>query len=336
MKQARIDIHAHAFPRAFLEHLAKLEPDDVRLREHVDGRLIALWNKAPLPEFRVEERLAAMAREQVSVEVLSAPPVYGRFCANTAALCSLMNELQEELAAQHPGRFLGFIHLPYHEPERALAELRRFQDHPSFVGVTLASNMNGRYPDASLDWLWGAASEADLPLFVHPVAPVHVESPISLPLVHFPGDTTVFASSMILSGVLERFPNLKVILAHLGGSLSVLGSRLDMISHPHFPPHPGSDLPRLPSEYVRKFYVDTAQGFSEAAYVAAFEAFGADHMLYGSDYFLMDTPWREDLNAFLEPRLRDPKLRNAVLEGNARRLLRLPGAEPTAQPTVCS
>src|SRR5690606_20274031 len=161
---------------------------------------------------------------------------------NTATLCTLMNELQQELAVQHPGRFLGFIHLPYHDRQAGLAELRRFQGQAAFVGVTLSSNVKGSYPAEQLDWLWGAASEADLPLFVHPVAPAHVESPISLPLVHFPGDTTVFAASMILSGVLERFPKLRVVLAHLGGSLSVLGSRLDMISHPHFPPHRGAEL----------------------------------------------------------------------------------------------
>lgn len=317
----RIDMHTHAFPLAFLEHLQKVEPG-VAMRDLPDGRRVALWNKAPLPVFSLEERLASMDAEGVASEVLSAPPVYGRFGPETANLCARMNDLQGEIADAAPGRFHAFVHLPYHDRGKAEAELRRLEDDPRFVGVTLASNINGAYPGAELEWLWPALCERDFPVFVHPVAPAGAQSPISLPLVHFPSDTTVFASTLILSGVMERYPALKVILAHYGGSLSVLGSRLDMIAHPHFPSHMGADLPQRPSAYVRRFYVDTAQGFDSAAFVAALEAFGASHLLYGSDYFLLDTPWRDDLNRFLDPRLEGLGLGEAVRAGNARSLLR--------------
>jgi aminocarboxymuconate-semialdehyde decarboxylase len=321
LQEPRIDVHAHAFPEAFLRDLAARYPQEVALTER-DGTLIALWNKAPLPAFDVAARLRAMDEEQVELEVLSAPPLYGHFDQHTADLCRSMNAFQVELARTYPGRFRAFLHLPCHDAHAVERELSRWSDEPAIVGVTMASNMNGAYlGDASLSYLWPLLCEARLPVFVHPVAPCGVSSPIALPILHFPNDTAIAAASLIYSGVFDRHPQLNVILPHYGGTLAMLAQRLDMLRHPHFPPLPGVICEQAPSAYVSRFYVDTAQGFHEAGLACARAVFGSDHLLYGSDYFLLDTPWRHDLNAFLDLSLTDARERAAILRGNARALL---------------
>jgi predicted TIM-barrel fold metal-dependent hydrolase len=320
-RQMRIDVHAHAFPDAFLRELAALYPSEVALSER-NGTLIALWNKAPLPAFDANARLRAMDEEQVELELLSAPPLYTHFDEHTAKLCRGMNAFQVELAHRHPDRFRAFLHLPYHDAEATVRELEHWSEDPAISGVTLASNMAGVYPgDARLDYLWPLLIDAALPVFIHPVAPCGVSSPIALPVLHFPNDTAVAAASLIYAGVFDRHPALRVILPHYGGTLPLLAQRLDMLRHPHFPALPGVVCERAPSTYVASFYVDTAQGFHEAGLECARSVFGADHLLYGSDYFLLDTPWRRDLNAFLDRALSDERERAAILRGNATALL---------------
>jgi aminocarboxymuconate-semialdehyde decarboxylase len=242
-----------------------------------------------------------------------------------------MNAFQVELARRHPGRFRAFLHLPYHDAGATERELACWSDEPAIVGATMASNMNGAYPgDASLSYLWPLLCEARLPVFIHPVAPCGVSSPIALPILHFPNDTAIAAASLIYSGVLDEHPQLNVILPHYGGTLAMLAQRLDMLRHPHFPALPGVVCKHPPSAYVSRFYVDTAQGFHDAGLDCARAVFGSSRLLYGSDYFLLDTPWRRDLNAFLDRALPDARERAAILRGNARALLLERAARTTA------
>jgi aminocarboxymuconate-semialdehyde decarboxylase len=321
MNTDRIDVHAHAFPEELLQKLAALYPSEVALTSK-DRTLIAVWQKAPLPAVDLEQRTREMDRDGVQIEVLSVPPVYGHFDLHSAQLCRDVNEFQHEAASAFPGRFRGLIHLPFHDPVTAEQELERWSDEPSCVGVLLPSNIAGDYPGHErFSYLWPLLVERGLPAFIHPVAPCGLQSPIAPPVLHFPNDTAIAAASLIYSGVLETYPELRFVLPHYGGTLPMLQSRLDMIRHPHFPKLPGSALPMPPSSYVGQFYVDTAQGFHRPSFDCACAVFGHDRILYGSDYFLLDTPWRAELNRFLEQTLTDATLRHAVLRGNAERLL---------------
>ncbi len=327
----RIDVHAHAFPEDFLRELHRLYPDEVALTT-LAGTLVGIWNKAPLPAFEPAARLAAMDADGVEIEVLSAPPLYGHFDRHTARLCRQMNDFQLALSTAHPARFRAFVHLPYHDPEAAACELERLRAEPLCVGVVIASNMNGWYPgEERLRYLWPLLVEARLPVFIHPVAPCGVLSPIAPPVLHFPNDTAIAAASLIYAGVLDSEPGLRIVLPHYGGTLPMLQPRLDMVRHPHFPQLPGSRLAAPPSSYVTRFHVDTAQGFHAASFECARAVFGSAHMLYGSDYFLLDTPWRAQLNRFLDEALPDEREREAVLRGNASALL-LAGRE-SAEPS---
>ena len=190
------------------------------------------------------------------------------------------------------------------------------------AGIVLGSNVGGIYPgDASLLPVWEEIAASRLAVFLHPLSPCGYVGPIPPVIFHFVNDTAVAAATIIYSGLLDRFPELNIILAHYGGSMPYHLRRLDMIKHPHFPKSPGQDLQRWPSQYADRFYVDTAQGFHRPSFDCARAVFGIERLLYGSDYFLLDTPWRGELNAFFESLALSAIEREAIFRGNAQRLL---------------
>ena len=320
----RIDVHCHAFPEVVLRKFAAEYPKSFRLEQRRDsGALVAIWAGVPLPAWTLEERLAAIERDQVALEILSAPtPVYAQTDGNTAAVCAQMNEFQADVASRHPTRFRSFIHLPIHDLGATRFELRRWRDHPMTAGIVLGSNVGGVYPgDASLLPVWEEIAASRLAVFLHPLTPCGPLSPIPPVIFHFVNDTAVAAATIIYSGLLDRFPELNIILAHYGGSMPYHLRRLDMIKHPHFPKSCGQDLLRSPSQYADRFYVDTAQGFHRPSFDCARAVFGIERLLYGSDYFLLDTPFRSELNAFFETLPLSDAEREQIFQRNARRVL---------------
>jgi aminocarboxymuconate-semialdehyde decarboxylase len=319
-----IDVHAHGFPEAYLRQLAATYPEEVQVEEAPGVTpMMTRWAKAPLPAWDIERRLEEMDRDGVAVEVLSAPPVYSHLDTHTPEFCRLLNDFQAEVAQAAPGRFRSFIHLPVHDVPAALQERSRWHGRAEVAGVLFGSNMGGVYPgDVSLFPIWEAIQAANLPVFIHPLAPCASAGPVMPVILLFPGDTATAAASIIYSGLFERFPALKVILSHYGGGLAALARRLDMaVDIDFFPPGHGQDLPDRPSQYLPRFYVDTAQGFHRPAFDCACAVFGTQHLLYGSDHFFSASRWRSELNRFLAGLPLSQAERHAIVRGNAEKLL---------------
>jgi len=319
-----IDVHAHGFPEAYLRQLAATYPAEVQVEEASGTTpMVTRWSKAPLPAWDLERHLEEMNRDGVAVEILSAPPVYSHLDTHTAGFCRLLNDFQAEVVQAAPGRFRSFIHLPVHDVLASLQELTRWRGRVEVAGVLFGSNMGGMYPgERSLLPIWEAIDAADLSVFIHPLAPCGYAGPVMPVILAFPGDTATGAASIIYAGLFERFPNLKVILAHYGGGLGMLARRLDMaIDINFFPPEHGQNLPIPPSQYLPRFYVDTAQGFHRPAFDCACAVFGTQHLLYGSDHFFHGSRWRPELNRFLASLPLSQSERHAITRGNAERLL---------------
>ena len=319
-----IDVHAHGFPEVYLRQLAATYPTEVQVEEASRTTpMVTRWSKAPLPAWDLERHLEEMNRDAVALEILSAPPVYSHLDSHTARFCCLLNDFQAEVVQAAPGRFRSFLHLPVHDVTGSLQELARWRGRTEVAGVLFGSNMGGMYPgDVSLLPLWEAIDAADLPVFIHPLAPCGYAGPVMPVILAFPGDTATSAASIIYAGLFERFPNLKVILAHYGGGLGMLARRLDMaIDIDFFPPGHGQNLPIPPSQYLPRFYVDTAQGFYRPAFDCACAVFGTQHLLYGSDHFFHSSCWRPELNRFLASLPLLQSERHAIVRGNAERLL---------------
>lgn len=263
-----------------------------------------------------------MDRDGVATEILCAPLIYSKLDENTAPLCRDLNDFQATVAREHPGRFRSYLHLPVHRIEEALAELERWQSQPAVAGVVLGSNLGGSYAgDPAFLPLWQAIDRVGYPVFIHPIKPSACFGPAAPPLVMFPCDTALCAASIIYNGLFERFPAVRILLSHYGGVLPFLARRLDMgLEVAGFPPGHGQELPAPPSSYVKRFHVDTAQGYYRPAFDCAAAVYGIDHMLYGSDHFFDNSTWRPELNAFFATLgLSDVDIQT-IEHGNARRV----------------
>ena len=289
-----IDFHAHLYPRAFMDEIASVggpygialaRGDDAIERLRFEG--ITFWAYEP-SFWDVQARLASLDAAGVDLQVLSMGPpmVYWAEPAVGLRLCRVLNDAVAAVVQAHPTRFAGFMALPFQDTRLALQELERARGL-GLVGVQVGSNINGRPLDDPELWpIYERMAAEDLPLFVHPI------NPLGQPRIHdyrldltvgFPFETTLAAARLVFGGVMERFPALRVCLAHLGGALPFLQERLDIgwRTRQTFPGNT-TQLTRPPSDYFRRLYLDCVS-YSDPALVCALALYGADHLVLGSD-----------------------------------------------------
>src|SRR6266436_6133408 len=225
----KIDFHAHAFPEAFLRKLHEYYPGAVVLQHDAHGHLIGVSGGIPWPAWDHDQRLDDMNAGGVDVEILSTPSLYRRVDAHSPELCRLLNDLYADACQQSPERFKAFAHLPFNHLRDALAELDRVLALPGFVGVFITSNIGGKYLHTpEFVPFWDEVARRRVPVFMHPAAPPGYQEDDIAPLVAFPADTTLSTMKLLYSGVLERCPDLILILAHPGGTLPFLARRIDL------------------------------------------------------------------------------------------------------------
>jgi aminocarboxymuconate-semialdehyde decarboxylase len=244
-----------------------------------------------------------------------APPEVGR------QLASVFNDEVAAISRAHPRRFIAFATLPLQDVPAAVAEAERAA-RAGCRALYVGTNVNGRYLDNPVfEPLWACAVRHRLPVFTHPLNNAGEDRMNEWHLgnsVGNPGETALAAARLIMSGVLERHPDLEVVLAHGAGTLPFLLGRLD-----HTYAVRGevkAALRRPPSAYVKRFYADTITHHDQALAFLV-DAAGPSRVLLGTDlpYDMADP----------DPagRLRRLHLRPADVEsiesGNALRLLRL-------------
>jgi predicted TIM-barrel fold metal-dependent hydrolase len=208
--------------------------------------------------------------------------------------------------------------------EDALTELNRVLALPGFVGALITSNVGDQYLHTP-DFLpfWEEIAQRRVPVFMHPKPPPGYQDDDIAPLLAFPADTTLSTMKLLYSGLLERFPELTLILAHLGGTLPFLARRIDLgFEVPHFPDK-YRQIPRKPSEYMKKLYFDTALGWHKPAFECACALVGIEHIVYGTDYFMQNSEFMNWTNAFLESLDLSRGEKEKIYSGNAERFLKL-------------
>lgn len=320
----KIDFHAHAFPTEFFLKLKEYYPDEVVLREDQQGRLVAFWAGTPLPAWDHGQRVEAMTKAGVDIEILSTPSMYLRVDEHSPELCRLVNDAYAKSCRQSPERFKAFANIPFNSTEDALAELKRALGLPGFVGVVITSNVGGKYLHTP-EFLpfWEEVARRRVPVFMHPQPPPGYQDDDIAPLLAFPADTTLSTMKLLYSGLLERLPDLILILAHLGGTLPFLARRIDLgFDIPHFSDK-YKQIPRRPSEYMKKLYFDTALGWHKPAFDCARALVGVEHLVYGTDYFMQDSTFMDWTNAFLDSLDLSRGDKEKIYSGNAERILRM-------------
>ncbi len=164
-----------------------------------------------------------------------------------------------------------------------LGELKR----EGFKAISLASSYQGNFIVDKLYPLFEAAQEHGLPIFIHsqtinPIGYNRIKDPLLMPVLEYSLDISMFLGLLMMQGVLERF-KVKFILASLGGVIPFLSNRFDRVYTMLRKREMVGDLGAMPSEILSKVYVDTS-GASLANIKLALDLFGADHILWGSDY----------------------------------------------------
>ena len=292
-----IDVHAHYVPNrviATLEERAKdfglsliKTPPQCAIHFDYGLKVRPFFPKLIEP---VNARLDGMAAQGVTCQVLSVWPdifAYGLPSPTAARWHRLLNESLAELCCQHPERFALFASVPLPDAAAAAREAEFAVRELGAAGIVIASNVEGVNPgELPLDELWDAAVKLDTPVFIHPVQAMPTPRTAKFALAQiaqYTFDTTLCVGSLIFSGVLDRFPALRIILAHGGGTFPYLIGRFDCLHARMDRAAQGDVAAAAPSAYVRRFHYDTIlHSAMHLRWLA--EAVGIERMLLGSDY----------------------------------------------------
>lgn len=286
-----IDVHSHHYPDAYLE--ACRRPDsgfDHYVRD--DGRLVVLQDQAvaaavpqPLPD--ISHRLGLMDDAGVAVQVLSisAPNVF-RFPVDLRV--PLTRDLNDELVAMASAtsdRLRVFANLPLPDVDASLSELDRVLGRDGIVGVMVCTTIDRRTLDDQLFApLWEELERRQAVVFVHPTTPCCTEGvrdfALSLAL-DFLAETTNAIGRLVYSGTFERYPGIRWIFSHLGGTTPFLVHRFDNYARQF--PEARQHIAKEPSEYLRRLTFDTVTTHVEAMR-CAFSTFDPSQFVFGTDY----------------------------------------------------
>lgn len=228
----------------------------------------------------------------------------------------------------HAGRLAAYAYTNPFGGTELLEETARTVRERGFVGLIVNSSVRGEYLDSEgADDFFAMAAELDVPVFLHPGAePVGSDSVRDFRLVEQVSrffDVAVSLATLVVSGRLEQYPELKVIAATAGGGIATVFNRVDLAQRAR-PPQDGvvrAELSRSPSDYLRGVYVDTANQ-NPASHLANLELMGPERMLFGTDSPPMATPLEAAISMVDDLPISGEAKRN-VFEDNARRLFAL-------------
>lgn len=286
-----MDFHAHVVPPEMTDRHGD-ESWRASLIDSPEGRLVAVGGQRVGPIGRECSDWTGILEEMDArrIDVLVASPHtlllhYDRPLQEALQAARVHNDAFARAQSEQPDRLRPLGTLPMQDPDLALGELERLDDDLGLAGVELGTNVGGTYLGDRRFWpVYAELERRGLCVFVHPVSPVGHERMADFELVTavgFPLETTLAASHMILSGVLERFPGLKIVLPHGGGALPYLRGRL---VHTHaVKAGARSATTASPSDALRALYFDSLL-HSRQALRALVDWMGADRVVLGSDY----------------------------------------------------
>jgi len=325
----RIDSHGHLLERFYFEELTRLP--DITLERAPSGLGMLRKHGHTFLPFRDEmlepdASLKDMDRKHIDMRILSVatPNVYPFPLQRRVEICRQLNDALIAKCQQYPDRYRGLISLPLPDAETSVAELERVKDAEGIVGVIIGSNIEGLPLSAPvLEPVWEALDGWGKAVVEHPMHPVFAEAmdEFELPTrIGFMMDTTLAVTRMIYSGVFERYPNFSFVVPHNGGGLLEMLERLDT-GYRVFPDC-RKHITKLPSEFVKNFYLDTCS-FFEPAVMMAKDYLGVDRLLFGTDY-----PYVERDTTYLERMALSAEDKEKIFCTNAARLfgIALPAA----------
>lgn len=286
-----LDFHTHFYTSAYLDEIEQGGYQAELFRDADGNRLLKLdgdYSMIAPGHFDVDRVIEHMDRHGVDRQLLSfsIPGLHVEEPNAGCRLARVVNEALSDTVSRYPDRLSALAVLPLQDPAASAAELVRAVESLSLRGGMLFSNINGRsLGGPEFHELYAAASSLDLPLFIHPTTP-HAHDVYAAyrltPIAGFPFDTTVAALHLVLSGTMAAFPDLKIVLGNLGGTVPFLAGRIDKgyISYPEA----REKLDRPPSAYLRNMYYESAGMPDSGALRLAIDFAGVDRVMFGSDF----------------------------------------------------
>jgi len=278
-------------------------------------------------------RIAEMDEAGVDVQVLSlnSPGVQALGEAEAAALARETNDRLAEAVKSQPGRLEGFATLPTATPEAAADELVRMVREHGFKGAVINGHTNGRYLDDEFFWpIFEAAVALHVPIYLHPTPPPQAVIDASYTGNFAPGvsaqlssnawgwhiETAIHVLRIILGGAFDRYPELQLVIGHLGEALPFMLPRLDRNLSVQM-----TKLDRSVGAYLRENVHYTFSGFNfTPTFLDLFMQVGVDRIMFSADYPYGSMPAAK---AFLEGLPISPADKEKIAHGNAERLLGL-------------
>jgi aminocarboxymuconate-semialdehyde decarboxylase len=241
------------------------------------------------PMWDYDQRIADMDTAGVDMAIVSlaCPNAYFGDAQSSMEAAQLVNNSMAEQQTIRPDRVSWLASLPWQYELLALQELERCM-RSGAVGVMVIANISGEnLTDPKFDNIWREIDKRGLPVLLHPGVPQgardqQLDEYSLAPSVGFPADTSLAIARMILDGFFDRYPNLKLIAAHGGGSLPFLAGRLDMCHSRMIAA--STRVSEKPSEYLKRIYYDAVVYDSAALNMCIEVAGSADRILFGSDY----------------------------------------------------
>lgn len=290
-----------------------------------------LYDRGPL-------RLEQMDSAGIDFQILSLfdPGVQDQTdVARAVDLARRANDILAETVRAHPDRFGGFATLATQDPDAAEAEFDRAVTELGLVGGLINGHCQGRYLDGpAYEGLFARAQALGAPVYLHPTTPhpavmdawfaPYVDDGLHLASWGFAAETGTHVLRLIYSGLFDKFPQLQMIIGHLGEMLPFAAYRIDRY---YGLGGAGSGrLQRLPSEYLRNnFHVTTSGNFCAPAFACTLEVMGSDRVMFSVDYPMDDNQTGAD---FLASYPMDDATFRKVSSENALRLFgdRIPAA----------
>lgn len=292
MRNAYVDIHAHYFPKSFLDLIDRAGGTVATIdQSSEDGPVIDIGSRRSAslrPAFwDLDIRIHEMDAQGILVHALSLSPpmIYWADDQLGSELAQTFNNAITEAHIAFPERFIGLATLPMQSPQHALHELERVATLKGIRGIYMGTNILGKdLANAEFFPIFERMEALRLPLFLHPtwdvigqdrLAPYYFRN-----LLGNPFETAVAASSLIFGGVLDRLKSLQVCLPHAGGAFPSVIGRLD---HGWEVRPECQHLQSPPSNYLRRFHYDTISHSSQTLRYLI-DLVGSDRVMLGSDY----------------------------------------------------
>ncbi|MET0536890.1 MAG: amidohydrolase family protein [Xanthobacteraceae bacterium] len=326
---ATIDIHSHvAVPAAAALVTPHLDPATIPLAHFADAPTREL-NQKQERDIRAritgyDERLRELDAMGIDMQlVLPSPPQ----CYYTVPIdigveaARVVNDGLAEYVARRSDRFVALGTVPLMDGSEAARELERCMKSLGMKGAQILTNVAGKeLSDAAYAPFWKKAEELRALIVIHPngftearrLSRFYFNNVIGNPL-----ETTIALHYLIFDGVIERYPDLKILAVHGGGYLPAYSGRIDHAWGARSDSH--SDLPYPPTTYLKKIYFDTVV-FTPHQLRELVRLFGADHIIMGTDY-PFDMGEYDPLGHLASVEEFDSATVAAVAGGNARRLL---------------